>query len=342
MKKHIGIILIFSLLLSGVYAQKAPLIDDFINQGIKLYDKGDYADAIFRYKKALLMDSRSSRANYEIASTYLAAKDYENAVKHSDLVIEVNQEYTDQAYIVKGSAQDLMGKPLDAVKTYKKGIEKIKTNNLLFYNLALTHFKLKDYKETEEALQQALTIDPYHASSHFLLALNMLFANQRVKGILALYNYLLLEPKQARTASALQTLEEEMQKGVTKAEDKTTNITIPEKREKDEFSSAELLLDLLASSNSNETNKGKSAQELFIENSNSLFNMLGELKKDKKGFWWDFYVDYFYTLASNKHTEAFCYYITQSKGDAYDIWLKDNMPKIEAFSTWYTGYLHKL
>jgi len=93
--------------------------------------------------------------------------------------------------------------------------------------------------------------------------------------------------------------------------------------------------------NNNETNKNKPAITLFAENTNTIFTILGEAKKDKKGFWWNFYVDYFYTLANNHHTEALCYYITQSRGDTYDVWLKDNLPKMEALSEWYTKYMHK-
>ena len=103
------------------------------------------------------------------------------------------------------------------------------------------------------------------------------------------------------------------------------------------------MLGLLESSKTNESNKTKSAAEIFAENTNSFFTILGEMKKDKKGFWWDFYVDYFYTIATNKHTEAFCYYIAQSKDDTYDEWVKDktNLKKMEDFSEWYTKYLHK-
>ena len=80
---------------------------------------------------------------------------------------------------------------------------------------------------------------------------------------------------------------------------------------------------------------------LFTENTNTFFTILGEAKKDRKGFWWNFYVDYFYKLATNHHTEALCYYITQSKDGAYEEWLKDNLKKMEALSEWYTKYLHK-
>ena len=340
MKKKTSLLLLFNFLLLGLTAQES-LEKDLINRGIKLHDKGEYAGAINLYKKALEVNKRSAQANYEMASSYLSLKKYDSSVFYSDRVISINTDYIDQAYVLKGSALDLLGKPIEAINTYKKGLEKTKANHLLYYNLALTSFNLKQYKDTDDALQQALKLNPSHASSHFLLALSMLVQEQRVKGILALYNFLLLEPKTERTKAALQTLEEELARGVKKEDQKQVTITMPAKPEDDEFYTAELMLGLLESSKLNETNKDKTPSELFVENTNSFFTILGELKKDKKGFWWNFYVDYFYTLAINKHTEAFCYYITQSKGNAYAEWVRDNMAGFDAFSDWYLKYMHK-
>ncbi len=340
MKKNIVLFLLSLFLFLGLFAQQT-VIDDLINQGIKLHDKGDYSGAIVLYKKALLLDKRSAHANYELASSFLAAKDYSNTLKYSNYVIAAGSGYVDQAYITKGSALDFMGKPTEAIKTYKEGLKRYTKNHLLYYNLAITLFSLKEYKDTEDALQKSLKLNPSHAGSHFLLGLVMIIRKKRVQGMLAIYNYLLIEPKGKKTASALQTLEEEWKRGVKKDSEKKLAITIPDKKEADEFYTAELMLDLLESSKNNESNKGKTESELFAEITDSFFIILGDMKKDKKGFWWEFYVDYFSTLAANKHTEAFCYYIAQSKDDSYTNWVQDYLLKMEAFSEWYLKYLHK-
>lgn len=337
MKKLLILFSIFTFLTSVLCAQEVQ--NNFIIEGIKLYDKGDYEGALELYKKALESNPASIQAKYEIASAYLQLKDYTNAIKYSDKVIVGNRDYVDQAYILKGSALDYLKKPKEAASTYKQALKKFAKNQLLYYNLALTSFKLKDYKETDEALQKSLKLDPLHASSHFLLGLSMITQGKRVQGILALYNFLLLEPKSKRSASALQALQDEWKNATVKAKPATK--TAPVKKETDEFYTASLMLEMLESSKNNEANKNKPAIVLFAENSNTFFTILGEEKKDKKSFWWNFYVDYFYTLANNHHTEALCYYITQSKDGAYEEWLKDSLPKMEALSEWYTKYLHK-
>ncbi len=329
MKKIIGFLTVFILLCTGAFAQE----NNFITEGIKMHDKGDYEGAIDFFKKALQSDKNSIQANYELATSYLALKDYANTLKYADKVIARNLDYVDQAYILRGSALDLSGKPLEAINTYKLALKKYHKNHLLYYNLGFTYFNLKQYKDADEVLIKALKLNQLHASSHFLLGLSMARQGKRVKSLLALYNFLLLEPKTKRSVTAIQTLQDQWKK--------TGNKTAPANTEEDEFTTATVMIDILQSANSNEANKNKSGFALLAENTNVLFTILGEEKKDKKGFWWNFYVDYFYTLANNHHTEALCYYATQSVGEAYDVWLKDNVKKMEALSEWYTKYLHK-
>ncbi len=328
MKKNITLLLFFFALTCNVFAQDI-VINGLINQGIKLHDKADYTGAIDIYKKALAINPKSAYANYELASTYLAIKDFRNAIKYSDRVIAVGSGYQDQAYILKASALDLSGKPAEAIKTYKKALGQFSSNHLLYYNFALTSFKLKQYDDAEYALQKALKIDPYHASSHLLLGNTMITRDKRVKGILALYNFLLLEPRGNRAAAALKAIEDQFKKGNKKTID-----------EADEFYTAESMLNILESAKHNEANKHKTWHVLFAEKTNSFFEILGDLKKGKD-FWWNFYVDYFTTLAANQHSEAFSYYITQSKDDVYTGWMQANLTKMETFSEWYTKYLHK-
>lgn len=331
MKKIILLFLTLSFFITIVAAQEAQ--NNFIIEGIKLYDKKDYEGALDMYRKALQSNPGNVQAKYEIASAYLQLKDYSNAIKYSDEVIRANKDFVDQAYILKGSAFDYLLKPADAANTYRQAIKKFPKNQLLYYNLALTSFNAKDYKETDAALQQSLKLNPLHASSHFLLGLSMVTQGKRVQAILALYNFLLLEPNSKKSASVLQTLEEEW-KGTPGA---------PAAKPTDEFYTAELMLNTLESAKQNEVNKNKQPITLFAENTHTFFIILGESKKAKKGFWWNFYVDYFYKLALNHHTEALCYYITQSKDNTYEEWLKEkaNLKTMEAFSEWYTKYLHK-
>jgi hypothetical protein len=338
MKYSLCFILILMAMSGKLFCQTGDA-KTFLDQGVKLYDQGDYKGAVEQYKKALEIDPKSPVVNYEIASTYYALNDFKTAIQYSDVVIDLNISYADQAYILKGSALDGMEKPKEAIKVYKKGIKEFPENNLLRYNLGFTYFNNKEYKEAEESLSEAIKLKPSHASSHLLMSYVAIEENQRVKSLLSLYCFLLLEPKGDRAKTALGMLEKQMKSGVTRANDKSTTITLSADGGDDDLRAADLMVSMLEAAKTVESNKGKTSCELFAENSNSFFSVLGELKKDKTGFWWNFYVDFFYAMVRAKQTEAFSYYISQGKADdCVHTWLKTNQSKIDDFAKWYATY----
>lgn len=338
MKNIVGLVLSFIFSITVVFAQQNT-VANLIAEGVKLHDRGDYSGAIEKYKQALKIDKNSQQANYELASTYYAYKKFDESLTYCNKVIAANNGYVDQAYILKGSILDESGKHTQALKTYKEGIKKYTNNSLLYYNLALTAFNLKEYKDADNALMKGLKINPSHASSHLLLGYSMSVQGNRIKSILALGNFLMLEPTGKRAESALALYEDELNKHVKNNDSGGVNITVPFSKKDEEFSSADLMLSLMQSSNNNEANKGKSKYELLAENMKSLFSMLGELKKENKGFWWEFYVGFYNALNNAGHTETFCYYINQAKKDnSVYTWLQDNNKKYSDFSNWYISY----
>lgn len=339
MTKILKSILIIFLIVVKSFGQSTDL-QTLIDQGIQLYDKGDYTGAINVYKQALKIDQNSAMANYEIASTYVALKNYELAIEHCEAVIAANDKYIDHAYMVKGTALDMMGKSTEAITTYERALKEFPNNHLIQYNLAVTAYNIKDFAKAEGALQQALKIKPSHASSHLLLGYILSDQGFRVKSLLALYNFLLLEPEGNRAKDAFNLLETELKRGVNKLDEQVTTITVDEEKSEDEFYSAELMLSLLEASKNLEDNKKKPQSVLFFETTRSFFTVLGEIKKENKGFWWDYYVDFFYNLTKEQHVEAFSYYISLSKeDDAIYNWLNDHKVQMEALSVWYSRYV---
>lgn len=338
MKTTLKLILIFTLFIGKTFAQSSE-VEGLVDRGISLYDKGDYKGAIEQYQKALAIDSKSAIANYEISNTYFTMGEYKNALIYCERVLSEKSDFKVQAYILKGSALDLLDITTDAIKTYKKGIKEFPENYLLHYNLALTYYKTKELKSAEESLQKSVVLKPLHSSSHLLLGYVMNEQGQRIKSLLALYNFLLIEPSSKRAKSAYNLLVRHLEKGVEKENDHTINITLPATKESDDFGSAELMLSLLTAANTTEKNKDKTANELFADNTSSFFSFLASMKKNNKGFWWDYYVDFYSEMYNEKHVEAFSYYISQSKEDeAINKWFVDNKAKVDALSNWVLGY----
>ncbi len=338
MKQFTVVILLLLISSFSVSAQSEEL-ETLVKEGVEQHDKGEYKKAIETFEKALKIDKKSPLVNYEMANTYLALKKYKDAIKHANTVIKVNKKYVGSAFILKGTAQDLQGKSKDAIKTYKKGIKKDPSNYLLHFNLALTAFNSKDYKTAEESALNAIKNKPTHASSHILLSYAANAQNKRVQTVLASFYFIMLEPNTKRSTGALQLLEARLNQGVKKTGENEISISISSDTD-DEFSAAELSLSMLAATKSIEENEKKTEQQLFVENTESFFKILGELNdKKKKSFWWTYYVKFFYDMTQAGHNEAFCYYVMLSKKDKEVMeWLSENEEKISAFSKWFETY----
>lgn len=312
---------------------------EYINEGVALHDSGKYNEAIESYEKALVVEKDNQDAIYEIALSNVSLKNYQEAIKHADILIKLKKDFVGKGYHLKGMSLDYLGKSQEAVDAFKKGIKASPDYTTLYYSLAITSYKLDDIKATEKALQDGLLRNPFHSKSHYLLAI--LNENQRSKSLLALYNYLLLEP-QGKTANTVYNLILSQHKiGVTEREDKSINVNILPS-EDDGFSTAEISLSIMEAASRTEEYKSKSDFEKLSENTKSFFMILGELKKkDKlKGFWWDFYVDFFSDLAKNDELyETFTYYISQDiNSTLVETWIRKNPDRIEKLQKWVVDY----
>jgi len=312
-------------------------VKQYVSEGIEYHDAGKYDQAIEAYQKALSLDENSALAHYEIAMTYMYAKEYEKSLQHSAKVLDLNDQYLLPAYVIKGNCLDALGESKKAIRTYNKGLKKIGENYLLYYNLGLTYYNQEEKENAKEAVLNAINQNPKHASSHLLLGYIMNDQGNKVQSLLSLHYFLFLEPNSGRSPAALELLKEQFSGNVERTSDTDISISLnPEALEADnEFGSAEMMISMLAASNNIEENEGKSKEELFISNTESFFNILGELKKKKnKGLWWDFYIPLYSELATTKHLETYCYYIMQSNNEVALDWLKSNGERIEGFNEW--------
>ncbi|HOS58149.1 MAG TPA: tetratricopeptide repeat protein [Bacteroidales bacterium] len=334
MKKHF---LIFGLLLLSTFLYSQISVDSLVEVGIQYHDNGEFVQAIETYKTALEIEPNSPLVNYEIALTYMYSGDYQNAIKHSDKVIKRNDKYLLQAYLVKGSCLDYLGKTKESIKLFKKGIKKFGDDHLLYYNLGYNYYNIKEFDKAEKAFIKAINTKANHASSHLFLGYLMYEKKQRVQSLLSLHFFLLLEPNSERSQNAYNLLQSQLSGGVERNQEEPGKIDIflsPDQL-KSEFGTIDVMITILEASKSLEENEGKSDDQMFIENTTSFFKILGEHKtKENAGFWWDFYVPFFYLIAESEHIDTYCYYISQSTKETAADWLKENEKRVTDFAKW--------
>ncbi|WP_299227619.1 tetratricopeptide repeat protein [uncultured Psychroserpens sp.] len=328
--------LLFLLCFNFTHAQE-DTINSYVEEGISHHEDGNYDKAIETYKKALKIEPKSSLVNYEISLTYFYMRDYENAIKHSDIVIKNNDKHLKEAYLTKGSSLDNLGKTQESIKLLKKGIKKFKNEGLMYYNLALNYYRLQDFKNAEDIIAQGIEVKKDHPSSHLVLGYINYNNKKRAQALMNLHYFLFLEPNTARAKEAANLVQTIMKSNVSRDNNKpnTINISLSFPDEDDDFGPAELMISMLEASKSLEENEGKTEDELFIENTDSFFTVLGELKKKKHAsIYWDFYVPFFYALAKSEHMAAYCYYVMQSVNPNSETWLDTNSDKLSNFDEW--------
>ncbi len=327
---------LFALFFFTLQSFAQVTVEDIVREGMQYHDNGEYDRAIETYNKAFKIDPESMLVNYEISLSYFKKGDYESAIEYSDVILKNDKDFLLQAYVNKGSALDLLGRTKESIKLLEKGIKKLDPHYLMFYNLALNYYNLGDLDKAEKNVVEAIETNPNHSSSHLMLA-NI--HNQRdnpVQTLLAAHYFLLLEPDTDRSKSAYAMIQENFGGNVSKDPEKpnTINITLTPNSD-NQMGAAEMMISMLEASKSIEKNKEKTDDELFIENTESFFTLMGELKKKKnKEIWWTFYTTFFYDLAKSDHITTYCKYVSQSDNESSVTWLNNNGEKLDEFDAW--------
>jgi tetratricopeptide (TPR) repeat protein len=313
-----------------------PEAQAHVNKGVELYDAGNYKGALAEYEKALAITPDDPGTLYEMAMTYEALQEYNKAIELCEKVLSTPNEHHKAAYVVLGSSHDDNGEPRKAMAVYKRGLAEFPGNYLLCYNLALTEVREEMDEEAEKHLMEGLKDNPNHPSSHFLLIALNEKKDLRVKTMLPMYYFALLEPQSQRGIAVLTRLQELWSQGVTKTGKKNVEIAVDAKvMEDEEWSGAEMTVSMLAAISTSKEMSKASPLERFTSSTETLFGTLGEMRENKPGFYWSFYVDFFYNLQQEGHTKTFVYYIFAMAGsEEADKWFKKHEAESQNFADW--------
>lgn len=83
-------------------------------------------------------------------------------------------------------------------------------------------------------------------------------------------------------------------------------------------------------------NNSSTQNALFVKNTKAFFTSIGKLNKNKnREIWWTFYSPFFHKLVQSGHIEAYCMYISQQGNPSAKQWLGDNKGKFDAFLAWF-------
>lgn len=347
MTQKIAITVLLFLTTFQTFAQTdraAKLIDE----GVALYDKGKYQEAIDKYNQSYQLDSNSIVLFAEMAMTYLALKDFDNTENICQRAIAKfpDNKGLKNIYSTYGNSLDYRQKPEEALKIYMAGLTKFPDYYMLHFNKGITEYGLKRNYDARTSFQNAIKTNPKHASSYYFLGIIEDNFGNRIPAILTLSRFLILEPKGKRAEKILPYLTDRVNNMYyqvktgnstsTMSSAKTRNDTTSSSFEKVEFG----ILSIETTSSLFPDNEKKTDLEKFEIKSQTIFEYLKAYKKDNSGFYWDFLAPYFIELESQKYVKTFTYYINYYVTDNKDVekWVKKNEKDVEKFYNWSKNY----
>lgn len=367
MKKQF-ITLLLTILFLHVSAQVADStqnVQDLIKKGVELYDAKEYRQAIETYKEALEIDPNSMIATYELALSYLAIKDYDNASKFSTEVINSKEEkLLTGAYGVKGEALAETGKVDEAIVLLESALREIGSDYYLHFNLALNYFNKSDWDKTLLHAENALNLDKFQSGPYLLSAYALSNKKIWVQSILAFQFFLLNEPGTYRSKIAFeemlqvmhikQTTEEPAERSFIQKQlerhannkEVTENTKTPPPLDtfqginrKLVYTAIENTLDSLKVSTEIDSIAGDSTKNVdyksFKEVTRTIFSVLSEENDGtNNGLIWNYQIPVISLILESPYFETYCRYISAAYFPDSLKWWEENQELAEKFARW--------
>lgn len=114
---------------------------DFLEEGVRNLSKGDPADAIKNFQKAIQDDPTNSKAYFILAETYMRMKNYTGAIKSLEATTRLDS-VNGKAYLLLGVCFNLAGDHEQAISSVKKSAALFKSQkDVKSYRRALATLK---------------------------------------------------------------------------------------------------------------------------------------------------------------------------------------------------------
>lgn len=320
---------------------------ELINQGIKFHDAKNYDAAIEKYKQVLDENPNCDLAWYELALSYYNKKDFKNTIDAGAQLIKYNSKTGLLGYGILANVLDDQGNPNAAINVYKDAIKILEGDpqlnehvSSLYYNLGVTHFRQKQYKESRESLKKAVPLNFKYPSPNFLLAEIYNGTGYKVPALLAASRLISLEYNTVRTQRAVAIFQSILKKPEKDEKTGSINIFMNMNAPKDEgdFGIFDLFLGTLMVVDKDK-NKDKSEIDIFADAIDSVIALLDEDKKYSSTFVGKTYIPFMAEMKKRGFTKPFACIILKVSGNPdAEKWIVDNNKLTLEFVNWSRSY----
>jgi tetratricopeptide (TPR) repeat protein len=326
-----------------------PAQDEIIREGIALHDAKRYDEAIKKYEQVLKENPDCTFALYELALSQFTKKDNAAGATTARTGAKYKSPELGLFYLLIANDLDDSGKGAEAIELYKDAIKFVKSDKTLSgqlaslnYNLAVTHFRRKEYLEARAVLKEGVLADFNHAGSNYMLA--QIFANSqyRIPAFLAASRFIGIDQgNNARTQRAAAMILDVLKKPVKDEKTGNTVISLDFFAAKDEgdFGVYDLLGAISGIETDEDKKENKTENERFVESYASMISMLADDKKLKNTFVGKTYIPYLDALKKAGHHEALAYLVMQEAGNVEATkWISINARKVLEYQEWSKAY----
>lgn len=335
MKPYRSLLLILTALSYSIasFAQTDNNAKTLFNEGIALFDKGDFAGAADKYQQVLKINPKDYAAHYELAFTLYREGKLQEAIPYLDAIIKSSASKF-EAYDLLGSIYDAAKQSDKAIEAFKAGIKEKPDFYRTHFNLAITYFETKKFADAEAEAIEALKLQPDHANSQRLYAMATYAEGKHINSLLAWCSFLMREPNTARSVEACNYI-----KHILYYSKNGNNIALHGGNEENNFQQIAIAMSATAGlvlPKAKDVNAVVSPLDSLSLPLPSIFKIAGE-QKNKYGppFFTKYFVDYFEQIANSNYMGVFSHYITLSVFHDEDVtWLKAHQDDVKGFQDW--------
>lgn len=335
-----------------VAANPTPEQEAVLREAIDLHDKGEFDQAIAKYKSILATSPTTVAVMYELAYSYLGKKDFAQALTTARTGAEFKSDLLPMFYDIMASSLDGQGKPDQAVEMYRKGIAIVPPGAAaeLYFNMAVTYREsLKKPVDARAALQKAAALDPLQPNAHLLLGQLFQTAGYPTPAFLALSTFLVIDPAGGQALPGYGLWRAVLKGGAGVNPDGSPappglmrpSPAVAPKTDQGDFTKFEAQLVPAFAAFNRKLDSGTPEVQALIEQVDQL---LGTLPVSPSGaaatsFVNTHYVPFFVELKQKNFVEPFVYWASQRAPVPGVIdWLKANEPRVRTFLAWASTY----
>lgn len=310
---------------------------ELLKQGIELYQKDKYKEAIALYNKIPRSDTNYMEVLYYLSFVHSLDSNFEESKRYAEEGSKLYPEKNDEWWSLIANNLDDMGKRAEAITYYDKIIAAYHNAHLAWFNKGITYFRMNNLVEAKKALQQSAMINPYYPPVHFQLGKLAYQEGNMVAAMLSFATNLLVNPENKYSSSDI-TMLSAIAKMTDSAAKKAAMYKPGTQDNFDEIH--EIVVSKIALDKQYKLKAD--LEDAIVRQLQVVFEKL-QYNADDKGFWMQYYVPFYEKVLKEDQFEPMVYYMFSSVNvDDIQKYVKRNKKKMQDLAEWLVPYFSEI